>query len=77
VTRVFTDAKRLVVKVGSSLVTDDGRGLDHAAVARWAEEIAQLISWLELPRSKTKSLRAVKSFTFFPCRRTWIQIIER
>ena len=41
-TSVFTDAKRLVVKVGSSLVTDDGRGLDHAAVARWAEEIAQL-----------------------------------
>ncbi len=39
---VFTGAKRLVVKVGSSLVTDDGRGLDHAAVARWAEEIAQL-----------------------------------
>src|SRR4029450_2595546 len=35
-------AKRIVVKVGSSLGTDDGRGLDHAAVARWAEEIAQL-----------------------------------
>ena len=34
--------KRLVVKVGSSLVTNDGRGLDHAAVARWAAEIAQL-----------------------------------
>ena len=32
----------LVVKVGSSLVTDDGRGLDHAAVARWAEQIAGL-----------------------------------
>ncbi|MEO8508814.1 MAG: glutamate 5-kinase [Betaproteobacteria bacterium] len=35
-------AKRIVVKVGSSLVTDEGRGLDHAAVARWAEEIALL-----------------------------------
>ena len=35
-------AKRIVVKVGSSLVTDEGRGLDHAAVARWAEEIADL-----------------------------------
>jgi len=35
-------AKRVVVKVGSSLVTNDGRGLDHAAVARWAGEIAQL-----------------------------------
>ncbi len=35
-------ATRLVVKVGSSLVTDEGRGLDHAAVGRWAEQIAQL-----------------------------------
>src|SRR3989441_4703213 len=35
-------AKRLVVKVGSSLVTADGRGIDHAAVSRWAEEIAAL-----------------------------------
>jgi glutamate 5-kinase len=35
-------AGRLVVKVGSSLVTNEGRGLDHAAVARWAGEIAQL-----------------------------------
>jgi glutamate 5-kinase len=35
-------AKRVVVKVGSSLVTNDGRGLDHEAVARWADEIARL-----------------------------------
>jgi glutamate 5-kinase len=35
-------AKRLVVKVGSSLVTNEGRGVDHAAVARWAGEIAGL-----------------------------------
>jgi glutamate 5-kinase len=35
-------ARRIVVKVGSSLVTDGGRGLDHDAVARWAEEIAAL-----------------------------------
>ena len=33
---------RIVVKVGSSLVTNDGRGLDHDAVARWAGEIAEL-----------------------------------
>ena len=38
----FMRASRLVVKVGSSLVTNDGRGLDHEAVARWAGEIAQL-----------------------------------
>ncbi len=35
-------ARRLVIKVGSSLVTGDGRGIDHTAVARWAEEIAAL-----------------------------------
>ncbi len=36
------DANRLVVKVGSSLVTDNGRGLDMAALHRWATEIAEL-----------------------------------
>ncbi len=36
------NATRIVVKVGSSLVTNEGRGLDHAAVAQWAEEIAAL-----------------------------------
>ena len=35
-------AKTLVIKVGSSLVTNDGRGLDVAAIARWAGQIAQL-----------------------------------
>jgi glutamate 5-kinase len=39
---VVAAARRLVVKVGSSLVTSNGRGIDHAAVARWAEEIAAL-----------------------------------
>jgi glutamate 5-kinase len=35
-------ARRLVVKVGSSLVTDEGRGVDHSAVALWAGQIATL-----------------------------------
>jgi glutamate 5-kinase len=35
-------AKTLVVKVGSSLVTNQGRGLDAAAIARWAAQIARL-----------------------------------
>jgi glutamate 5-kinase len=35
-------ARRMVVKVGSSLVTNDGRGLDHAALAQWAEQLAEL-----------------------------------
>ncbi len=39
---VIAAAKRLVIKVGSSLVTDDGRGLDQAAIARWAGQIANL-----------------------------------
>jgi glutamate 5-kinase len=42
VTSPVASARRLVVKVGSSLVTDEGRGLDHAAVARWAAQIAAL-----------------------------------
>jgi glutamate 5-kinase len=37
-------ASRIVVKFGSSLVTNEGRGIDHAAVARWCEEIAQLVN---------------------------------
>jgi len=35
-------ARRVVIKVGSSLVTDEGRGLDRAAIAQWAEQIAAL-----------------------------------
>src|SRR5688500_16718757 len=39
---VLKTAKRLVVKVGSSLVTNDGQGLDREALARWAQQIARL-----------------------------------
>jgi glutamate 5-kinase len=35
-------AQTLVVKVGSSLVTNAGRGLDAAAIARWAAQVAEL-----------------------------------
>ncbi|HWQ37348.1 MAG TPA: glutamate 5-kinase [Burkholderiales bacterium] len=41
---VAAEARRFVIKVGSSLVTNSGQGLDHAALARWAEEIAALKS---------------------------------
>jgi glutamate 5-kinase len=34
--------QRWVIKVGSSLVTDDGRGLDRAAIERWAAQLASL-----------------------------------
>jgi len=37
------DAKSLVVKVGSALVTDHGRGLDAAAIGRWTTQIAELV----------------------------------
>ncbi|MDY7577506.1 glutamate 5-kinase [Herbaspirillum sp. RTI4] len=39
---VIQNAKRIIVKVGSSLVTNDGKGLDSAAIANWAQQIAQL-----------------------------------
>jgi glutamate 5-kinase len=39
---VIQQASRIIVKVGSSLVTNEGRGLDHAAIARWAAQIAAL-----------------------------------
>jgi glutamate 5-kinase len=36
------DARTLVVKVGSSLVTNEGRGLDTDAIARWADQVSRL-----------------------------------
>lgn len=41
-TSVVSNASRLVIKVGSSLVTNQGKGLDHQAVEQWASQIAQL-----------------------------------
>ena len=35
-------AKRIVVKVGSALVTNNGQGLDLAAIAEWGRQIAVL-----------------------------------
>jgi glutamate 5-kinase len=37
-----SNARRIVVKVGSGLVTNDGRGLDQAAIGEWARQIADL-----------------------------------
>jgi glutamate 5-kinase len=39
---VIQNAKRLIIKVGSSLVTNDGKGLDRVAIEKWAAQIAQL-----------------------------------
>ncbi len=38
----LADSHRLVVKVGSALVTNNGAGLDEQAIAEWARQIAQL-----------------------------------
>tara|TARA_B100000446_G_scaffold75014_2_gene70875 strand:- start:1559 stop:2680 length:1122 start_codon:yes stop_codon:yes gene_type:complete len=35
-------ARRWVVKIGSALLTDNGRGLDVEAIAGWVEQLAQL-----------------------------------
>ncbi len=40
---ILTGAKRLVVKVGSSLVTNDGRGLDEQAIGEWCRQLAHLV----------------------------------
>ncbi len=47
---VLSDARRIVVKVGSSLVTNEGRGLDEAAVGEWARQLAQLMHGDGAPR---------------------------
>jgi glutamate 5-kinase len=39
---VLRDARRIVVKVGSSLVTNEGRGLDEAAIGEWCRQMAIL-----------------------------------
>lgn len=47
-------SKRWVVKIGSSLITDEGRGLDHKAIQNWAQQMAEL-------RSQGKELVLVSS----------------
>ena len=37
------DARRVVVKVGSSLVTNEGRGLDEVAIGEWCRQMAVLV----------------------------------
>ena len=39
---ILAKSKCLVVKVGSSLVTNEGQGLDTHAIAHWADQIARL-----------------------------------
>ena len=41
-TSVLKNAKRIVIKVGSTLVTNNGEGLDREAIALWALQVASL-----------------------------------
>lgn len=38
----FKKAKRVVVKIGSALLTDGGQGLDYEALSAWVEQITDL-----------------------------------
>lgn len=40
--QALAGARRIVVKVGSSLVTDEGRGVDAEAVGQWCRQMAAL-----------------------------------
>ena len=40
---ILRDAQRIVVKVGSSLVTNEGRGLDEQAIGEWCRQLSALV----------------------------------
>ena len=40
---ILRDARRIVVKVGSSLVTNEGRGLDEQAIGEWCRQLSALL----------------------------------
>ena len=40
---VMRDARRLVIKVGSTLVTNEGKGLDHQAIGEWCRQMSALV----------------------------------
>jgi len=42
-TALLKGARRIVVKVGSSLVTNEGRGLDEEAIRQWSQQLASLV----------------------------------
>lgn len=41
--QLLVGSRRWVIKIGSSLLTNDGQGLDREAIARWVEQIAALV----------------------------------
>jgi glutamate 5-kinase len=45
---VLSGARRIVVKVGSSLVTNEGRGVDAEAIGNWSRQLAALAAGREV-----------------------------
>jgi glutamate 5-kinase len=41
--KILQDARRIVVKVGSSLVTNEGRGLDEQAIGEWCRQLSAMV----------------------------------
>ena len=39
---IWEKAKRIVVKIGSSLVTNEGKGVDQEAINRWVSQFRHL-----------------------------------
>ena len=62
--KIWNDAKRIVVKVGSSLVTNEGHGVDTEAIARWTAQIAKLqemgkqVVWVSILRISVSMILA-------------------
>ena len=42
--RYVVSARRWVIKIGSALLTDGGRGLDRRAIADWVEQMASMLN---------------------------------
>lgn len=40
--KTVADSRRWVIKIGSAMITENGRGLNHHAIASWVEQIAKL-----------------------------------
>ena len=55
-------AQRLVIKVGSSLVTRGGQGVDQQALNHWADQVAALRARAPMPMCRA-SMQAVMSLT--------------
>ena len=60
-------ARRWVVKIGSALLTDDGRGLNTAGIERWVDQLVALRrSGIELVRRIAKEIVARPSLDKHP-----------